>query len=96
MTTSSELGRFATKICNGEQAFDTGCRPNDNVARGVRSKFFVMEPKGEQLRVIGQLLESGKCHPAVDSVFPIESFQQAFDRAASGHAGGKVIIEVAT
>lgn len=69
---------------------------NDNVAGGVRSKFFVMEPKGEQLRVIGQLLESGKCHPAVDSVFPIESFQQAFDRVASGHARGKVIIEVST
>ncbi|KAK5675975.1 hypothetical protein LTS10_011264 [Elasticomyces elasticus] len=66
----------------------------DNVAENVTPIFFIMEPRGEELEVVRQLLEAKKCRPIIDSVFPFEDFQAAFDRVAGGHAKGKVILKV--
>ena len=74
-----------------EQARPEGCRAKD-----VRSLFFIMEPNGGQLAQVTKLIEEGKCGPVVDSVWEFEEYEKAFERADSGRAKGKVIIDMMT
>jgi NADPH:quinone reductase-like Zn-dependent oxidoreductase len=67
-------------------------KPKELEKKGVRNLFFIMTPNGEQLKKITGLWEEGKVRPAVDSVFKFENFEKAFERVASGHAKGKVVI----
>ncbi|KAL4944125.1 hypothetical protein BDV06DRAFT_233860 [Aspergillus oleicola] len=66
-----------------------GCEAND-----VKDIFFVIEPNGEHLKAITRLVEEGKCRGFVDSVWPLEKFDEAFKRVYTGHARGKVVIEM--
>jgi len=61
----------------------------------VGNLFFVMEPKGWQLKDVADLLESGEAKAIVDSVHTLEQFKEAFAKVDSGHARGKVIIKIA-
>lgn len=72
-----------------EQVRPIGCKAKD-----VGNFFFIMQPKGAQLEQITKLVEEGKCHPAVDSVWRLEDYKQAFERADSGHAVGKVVLDL--
>jgi hypothetical protein len=63
-------------------------------ADNVRSFFFIMKTVGEQLQKVTDLIESGIGKPALDSVFPIDQFQDAFKRVASGKASGKVVLDL--
>ncbi|KAK3068794.1 hypothetical protein LTR53_013354 [Teratosphaeriaceae sp. CCFEE 6253] len=67
----------------------------EHLVANARPVFFIMEPRGEQLGIVRSLLESERCRPVVDSVYPFDGFQAAFDTVATGHAKGKVIIKVA-
>lgn len=53
-----------------------------------------MQPNGADLAQITKLVEEGKCHPIVDSVWRLEDYKEAFERADSGHAVGKVVIDL--
>lgn len=64
-------------------------------AKDVKSLFFIMLPKGEQLAEISKLLDKGKCRPVVDSVWKLEEFEKAFERLDGGHARGKVVVKIA-
>ncbi|KFY43392.1 hypothetical protein V495_03981 [Pseudogymnoascus sp. VKM F-4514 (FW-929)] len=68
-------------------------KPNDLIVEGVHSVFFIVEANGSQLKNITQLVEAGVCKPVVDSVWPVEKFEEAFARLDGGHAKGKVVIE---
>ena len=70
------------------------CKPKVNLPKDVTAKFFIMEPKGWQLREVAELVESGKAKAIVDSVWKMEEFKDAFAKLESGHARGKVIIKV--
>jgi len=61
---------------------------------GVRSTWFVMEARGEELSRIGRLFEKGMLKATVDSVWRLEDFEDAFGKTASGHARGKVVFKV--
>lgn len=69
--------------------------PEGGKPSGVRSAWFVMEARGEELERIGKFLEKGLLKSTVDSVFKIEEFEEAFAKTASGHARGKVVIKIA-
>lgn len=69
-------------------------RPQGCETKDVKEVFFIMEPVGEHLEAITRLVEEGKCRGFVDSVWPLELFQEAFKRVESGHARGKVIIDL--
>ena len=69
-------------------------KPADATATDVQSVFFIMEPKGEQLVPVTQLLEAGRVRPIVDSVWEFDQYQQAFEKLQTGHARGKIIIRV--
>ena len=72
-----------------EQVKPTGWAGND-----VNSFFFIMTPNGVQLREITKFVEEGKCRPIVDSVWPLEQYEEAFRRLASGHSRGKIILDL--
>ncbi|KAF2825668.1 NAD(P)-binding protein [Ophiobolus disseminans] len=61
---------------------------------GVRSTWFVMVPRGEELSRIGRFFEKGSLKATVDSVWALEDFEGAFGKTASGHARGKVVFRV--
>ncbi|KAF2204145.1 NAD(P)-binding protein [Delitschia confertaspora ATCC 74209] len=61
----------------------------------VRSGFFVMDSRGEELEQIGRFIEKGLVKTGVDSVWKIEKYREAFERTGTGHARGKVVFRVA-
>ncbi|OGM47909.1 zinc-binding oxidoreductase [Aspergillus bombycis] len=69
-------------------------RPEGLEEKRVKSLFFIMEPKREHLEAITKLVEAGKCRPAVDSIWPLELFEEAFARLDGGHARGKIILDL--
>ncbi|KAF9886173.1 hypothetical protein FE257_011998 [Aspergillus nanangensis] len=69
-------------------------RPEGVKAQGVKDVFFIMGPRGDQLQEITRLIDEGKCRPTVDSVWPLEKFREAFRRVDTGHAQGKVILDL--
>jgi len=56
--------------------------------------YFVVEPDGEQLAEVGDLVDEGALHPAIDSVFPLEAFRAAFERSMASGKRGKVVLRV--
>ncbi|MCY9533153.1 alcohol dehydrogenase [Paenibacillus sp. cl6col] len=60
----------------------------------VEYSFLFMKPSGDQLRIIANLIESGKIKPIIDSVFPFEDAQKAMEYSESGRAKGKIIVKI--
>jgi NADPH:quinone reductase-like Zn-dependent oxidoreductase len=70
-----------------------GQKPN-GAPENVRTEFFIMTPDGWQLDEVAKLIEDGKAKPIVDSIYPFEEAEKAFDIVEGGHARGKVIIKL--
>ena len=70
-------------------------RPADDPTR-TRAQFvwFIVEPSGEQLRAIGDLIDAGQIQPIVSQVFPLAEAREAWETASSGHAQGKIVLRV--
>ena len=60
----------------------------------VRYEYLYMRPDGEQLAMLGGLAERGILRPVIDKVFPLAEAKAALDYSESGHAVGKVVIEI--
>ena len=58
----------------------------------VRSVFFIVEPDGEQLGMLGELFGKGELKAFVDSEFGLDEGAAAFDLLAKGHARGKIVL----
>lgn len=69
-------------------------KPKESAPKDVTNRFFIMEPKGWQLKDVAELLEKREARAVVDSVWKLEEFREAFTKVESGHARGKVIIVV--
>ena len=70
-----------------------GTKPAEVQTRDVKHLLFIQEPVGEQAGKVGRLIDEGKFVTAVDSVWPLEKFEEAIERMESGKARGKVVIE---
>jgi NADPH:quinone reductase-like Zn-dependent oxidoreductase len=57
--------------------------------------YFVVEPNGEQLAEITNLVDAGELAPEIDSVYPLADFQAAFDRLTAPGKRGKVVFQIA-
>ncbi len=70
-------------------------RPVDDPTQ-TRAQFvwFIVKPSGEQLRAIGDLIDTGQVQPVISKVFPLAEAREAWEVAASGHARGKVVLRV--
>ena len=67
----------------------------DGKPAGVRSEWFVMEARGEELSAIGKFFEKGMVRGVrVDSVWKLEEFEEAFGKVTGGKARGKVVFRV--
>lgn len=66
----------------------------DEPPESVDATYFVVEPDGEQLAEVGDLVDEGALHPAIDSVFPLEEFRAAFERSMASGKRGKVVLRV--
>lgn len=69
-------------------------RPEQGVGLNVSGVFFIVDANRGQLDEISHLIEQGKWKTTVDSVFPLQDFEQAFKRAYGGHVRGKVVLKV--
>ncbi|KXN73255.1 hypothetical protein CONCODRAFT_3935 [Conidiobolus coronatus NRRL 28638] len=56
--------------------------------------FLFMKPSGEQLEILGNLLEKGKIKPVIGRVIPFEQINEAFEYSKSGRAKGKIILKI--
>jgi NADPH:quinone reductase-like Zn-dependent oxidoreductase len=68
--------------------------PDGGKPDGVRSKWFVMEARGEELERIGKLFEKGMLKATVDSVWDFEEYEKAFEKTGGGHVRGKVVLRI--
>lgn len=68
--------------------------PKEYDGENVRDLFFIMEPVGQQLEEITKLIETGACRGMVDSVWPLEEYEEAFKKLDSGHAKGKIVFDL--
>mgnify|MGYP001197155719 CR=1 FL=1 len=65
-------------------------------AKNVKAGLIWMEPNGKQLEELGKMIEDGRLKPLIDTVLPFseEGLKKAHERSESGHAKGKIVIEV--
>lgn len=69
-------------------------RPDGFAGEGVKDLFFVMQPVRRQLEEISKLVEKGLCRGLVDSVWPLEQYEEVFQRLDGGHAKGKIVFDL--
>jgi NADPH:quinone reductase-like Zn-dependent oxidoreductase len=62
--------------------------------RGARFEYLFMRASGEQLARIAALVEQGTIKPVIDRTFPLAQVADALAYSESGHATGKVVLEV--
>ncbi len=61
---------------------------------GVRYDYLFMKENGAQLAEIAELIEVGKIKAVIDSTYPLDQVQQAFERSMTGRSQGKIIISI--
>lgn len=69
-------------------------RPDGFDSESVKDLFFVMQPVRRQLEEISKLVEKGLCRGLVDSVWPLEQYEEVFKRLDGGHAKGKIVFDL--
>lgn len=62
--------------------------------RNVRAGYVFMDPDGDQLKQIGDLIEKGKIRPIVGSVMKLEDIKEAHRLSETHHAKGKIVLSV--
>lgn len=72
----------------------TNVKPAGCEAKDVKEVFFIMQPCRERLEAITKLVNEGKCRSVVDSVWPLEQYGAVFERLGSGHARGKIVMDL--
>ena len=55
---------------------------------------YLSVPNHEDLRLIGELVESGKLSPVIDRTYPLEQTGDALAYIEGGHARGKVVVNI--
>jgi NADPH:quinone reductase-like Zn-dependent oxidoreductase len=64
-------------------------------ARGITSRYFVVEPSREQLVELAGLADRGELRPEIDEVFDLVDARKAFERSMGDHRRGKIVLRVA-
>ncbi len=62
---------------------------------GVRGAFVFIHPSGEQLTQIAGLIDGGQMQPVIHTVLPLDEVRQAHAISQTGHARGKIVLQVA-
>ncbi|MGV3487934.1 MAG: NADP-dependent oxidoreductase [Tuberibacillus sp.] len=64
--------------------------------KNIKAGFVWLNPSGEQLGELAKMMEEGELKPLIDSVHPFseEGMRKAHEISESGHAKGKIVIEI--
>ena len=60
----------------------------------VKDAFFIVEPNGQELGAIGELLGAGRLHTVVDSVFALDQAPDVYKERVVRRGRGKMVIRV--
>jgi NADPH:quinone reductase-like Zn-dependent oxidoreductase len=63
-------------------------------AAGMRSSSLAVEPDGANLGIVGRLIEAGDVRVRIDAIHALDDVVTAFERVESGHARGKVVLQL--
>lgn len=63
---------------------------------GVRTGYFFLQPDGEKLARLGELIKEGKLRAAVGAVFLLEDTAKAHELSETHHAQGKIVLSIRT
>ncbi len=76
--------------------FDMMNRKNRGLAQAQNARFapVLLQPEGSKLAIIADMVASGKIHPVIDKVFPLEQTKEALLYIQTGRATGKIVIAV--
>jgi len=71
-------------------------KPDETTARelGIRATNYMAHPDAAQLQEIGRLIDTGKVHPHIDAVFPLEQVRDAHRRLEEAHIRGKIVLQM--
>ncbi|WP_429615093.1 NADP-dependent oxidoreductase [Sphingobium olei] len=61
---------------------------------GVTYRYLFMQPSGSELAELAGLIEEKKLEPVIDRVFPFADIADAFVHLESGHAKGKIVVQM--
>lgn len=64
------------------------------VARGIETRFMLVEPDLIGLQALSRLVSEGKLKVHVSETYPLEAFAKAHQAMEEGHATGKIVITV--
>ncbi len=59
-----------------------------------RARFIHTRPSGQDLDVLGHLIQIGKLRPAVGRVYPLDEIQRALAASETGHTRGKIVVRI--
>lgn len=62
---------------------------------GIGYSFLFMQPNGQHLSKVAQLVETGKITPVVDAIYGFSQVKEALEYVNTGRAKGKVILKIA-
>jgi NADPH:quinone reductase-like Zn-dependent oxidoreductase len=69
-------------------------RKDEQSKLGRRYEWAFMEPNGAALAQIGELVDSGRIRPVIDSVFEMERIAEAHERCDTKKARGKIVVTI--
>jgi len=61
---------------------------------GIDATWFIVHPSRDQLVRIGDLIDSGRVKPIVDTILPLSQASQAYEGARDVHKHGKIVLRV--
>src|ERR671910_1706529 len=61
---------------------------------GISATWFIVHPSRDQLIRIGDLIDSGRVKPVVDTILPLSQASQAYGGAKGIHKHGKIVLRV--
>lgn len=59
-----------------------------------RARFLIVKPNGQDLAVLGRMIDNGRLRPVIAEVFSLERIREAHLRSEEGHVRGKVVVRV--
>lgn len=90
------LKRSFSALKKGGRIVSIKGQDSDGLAEkyGVHFESFWMQPDGHMLAELGRLIEQGAVKPVIDSSFAMHDANAAYEKLATGHALGKIVVLV--
>jgi NADPH:quinone reductase-like Zn-dependent oxidoreductase len=88
-------GRYVTTLPGAGILFFSAVLPIAGlVGYGKRARIVIVRSNSNDLSFLAKLAEDRKLSPVIDRVYPLNQVQEAHARSESGHAHGKIVLQV--